>query len=64
MIKAMKKLFTNKKAGDPKKYTGFSDFFRHAPEEAKREVIKRAAQKANKDQLEVFRKANLKIKTS
>ena len=42
----------------------FSDFFRHASEEKKREVFIEVARRANKDQREVFRKAQLKIETS
>jgi len=58
MIKILKNLFN--KGEKDRKYKGFSDFFLHAPEDVKREVITEAARKANEDQSELFTKARLK----
>lgn len=43
----------------PKK---FSEFFLHAPERKKEAVLEEAAKMANKEQMKVFEKAQLKIK--
>ena len=40
----------------------FSDFFLHAPERKKEEILKEAARKANEEQREVFLKSHLKTK--
>ncbi len=47
-----------------KKYAGFSDFFIRASSDEKKKVITEAARRANADQLEVFEKARIKIKTN
>ena len=57
MKKLLKKLFAGKKNTDLSQYKGFSDFFLHAPENIKREVIAEAARKANEDQMKVFKQA-------
>lgn len=44
-------------AGKGKKSSLFSDFFLHAPETKKREVLAEAARRANEEQMEVFRKS-------
>ena len=64
MIKAIKNLFSSKKADKNRKYSGFSDFFQHAPENEKKEVITEAARRANEDQFNVFTKARIKIGTN
>jgi hypothetical protein len=61
MMKMIKKLFKSKKNPDLSQYTGFSDFFLHAPENTKKEVIAEAARKANEDQLKVFEQAQVKV---
>ena len=60
MIQAIKKIFNKNK---DRNYKGFSDFFLNAPEKAKKDVITEAVRKANKDQLELFKRARLKIET-
>ncbi len=62
-MKILKTLFQGQKTPDIAKYKGLSDFFLHAPADEKKKVIKEAAYKSNKDQLDVFRKANLKVGT-
>ncbi len=42
---------------------GFSDFFLHASEKRKEEVIREAAEKSNQEQIEIFNKSRLKTKT-
>lgn len=42
----------------------FSDFFHNAPKEEKISVFTKAAKEANKDQRELVKKANLKLKHS
>ena len=64
MIKAIKNLFANKRRNKNRKYSGFSDFFLHAPENEKKEVITEAARKANEDQLAIFTRARVKIGTN
>lgn len=61
MIEAIKKLFATKKKT---KYSGFSDFFLHAPEDVKKEVITEAARKSNEDQLKIFKKSHLKLEVN
>ena len=41
----------------------FSEFFLHAPEDKKKEVLMKAAQKANEDQREAFRRSSLELNT-
>ncbi len=60
MIDKIKSFFIRKKVKTTQ-YGGFSDFFVNAPEEVKIKVIKEAAQKANEDQLKVFKEAQLKV---
>ncbi|NCN07974.1 hypothetical protein GW944_00185 [Candidatus Parcubacteria bacterium] len=60
MIEAIKSIFRPAKV---RKYSGFSDFFLHAPETVKERIMTEAAHKANKDQLEVFTKAGLKVRS-
>jgi len=44
------------------KTSKFSDFFLHASEERKKEILNEAARKANEEQRETFMKARLKAK--
>lgn len=41
----------------------FSDFFLHAPENKKEEILKEAARRANEEQREVFERSRWKAKT-
>jgi len=50
------------KEADTKKSGHFSDFFLHASIEKKRKVFTEAAQRANKDQREVIKRSDLKLK--
>lgn len=52
---------SSKKENKPKS-SKFSDFFRYASEEQKIKVFTEAARRANEDQREVYRKAQLKTK--
>lgn len=61
MIGLIKSMFNRKETKTPEKYMGLSDFFLHAPIKEKKEVIREAALKSNKDQLETFRKAEVKL---
>lgn len=45
-------------------YSGFSDFFLHAPDEEKKQVIKEAAERANSDQMKIFKEARFKTRTN
>jgi len=59
------KLFNLFKKTEQKEKTGkFSDFFLHATERKKEEILKEVAHRANKEQREVFMKSRLKTKTS
>ena len=60
MIKRLKNLFKSKKIESPTKYKGLSDFFMHAPADEQKKVFTEAARKSNEDQLETFRRAQLK----
>jgi len=60
MIHQITSFFTRKK-GKATTYSGFSDFFMHAPKEAKEKVIAEAARKANEDQLKIFNEARMKV---
>lgn len=40
----------------------FSEFFLHASEENKERILKEAAQKANEEQMIIFKKSQLKTK--
>lgn len=51
------------KGNESYKATGFSDFFRSASSEEKRQVLTEAARKANQDQKRVFEEAQLELKT-
>ena len=57
MEKNKKKIQTTKREV---KYNFFSDFFLHATEQKKEEVLKEAARRANEDQMRVFEEARLK----
>lgn len=58
------KLFSLFRKIEPKEKPGrFSEFFLHAPEKKKEEVLREAARKANEEQKEVFLKSHLKTKT-
>lgn len=59
----MKLLDLFKKTERTEKPSRFSDFFLHASEKEKEEVLKEVARKANEEQQEVFRRSRLKIKT-
>lgn len=61
MINKIKNLFKGKKAKEPKKYEGLSDFFMHAPADEQKKVFIEAARKANEDQMKVFKQAQLKV---
>lgn len=63
MINKITKFFKGEKEKTAK-YGGFSDFFIHAPREAKEKVIAEAAHKANEDQLKVFNEARVKVGTN
>ena len=58
----MKFLNLFKKTEQKEKSGRFSDFFLHAPEKKKEEVLREAARKANEEQREVFMKFHLKTK--
>jgi len=53
----------SRKKVDAYKAEGFSDFFRNAPEEEKKKVLKEAAYRANEDQWRVLEQAKMKLKT-
>lgn len=53
-----------KRNGKKTKSGRFSDFFLYATEKEKKEVLKEAARKANKDQRELFSSSRLKTKAS
>lgn len=59
----MKLLNLFKKADKIEKPGRFSDFFLHAPEKKREEVLREAARKANEEQKEVFMRSRLKAKT-
>lgn len=59
----MKLLNFFKKTEQLEKPGRFSDFFLHAPEKEKEEVLREAAREANKEQQEVFTESHLKVKT-
>ena len=55
------KLFNLFVKSEQKEKSGrFSDFFLHAPEKKKEEVLREAARKANEEQREVFMKSHFK----
>ena len=58
----MKFLDLFKKTKQKEKSGRFSDFFLHAPEREKEEVLREAARKANEEQREVFMKSHFKTK--
>lgn len=58
----MKLISSFKKNGKKAKSGRFSDFFLHATEKKKKEVLKEAARKANEDQRELFSSSRLKTK--
>lgn len=58
----MKLLNLFRKAGKTEKTGRFSDFFLHAPEKKREEVLREAAHQANEEQKEVFIKSHLKAK--
>ena len=64
MIQQIKNFFKGKTEVKTREYTGFSDFFLHAPLEEQKRVITEAAQKANEDQMKVFKEAQLKTKVN
>lgn len=53
-----------KRNGKKTKSGRFSDFFLHATEKEKKDVLKEAARKANEDQRELFTNSRLKAKPS
>jgi len=57
------KIFKINKEERKESFHGFSDFFLHASEERKKEVIKEAAERANEEQMEIFNRSRIKIKT-
>ena len=57
MINKLRNIFRGKKAEEPKKYEGLSDFFMHAPADEQKKVFAEAARKANEDQMKVFKQA-------
>jgi len=61
MINKITQFFKGNNKGEATEYNGFSDFFRHAPKEAKERVIAEAARKSNEDQLKVFNEARVKV---
>jgi hypothetical protein len=61
IFKLFNKIIFGKNKAEKK--TGFSDFLINASAEEKERVFKDAAVRANKDQRELARKANLKLKT-
>ena len=46
----------------PAKFREISDFLLHAPEEEQKKLFMEAARRANEDQRETYRKAELKAK--
>ena len=59
----MKLLNLFRKAEKTEKAGRFSDFFLHASENKKEEVLKETARRANEEQREVFERSRLKTKT-
>ena len=59
----MKLLNLFRKAEKTEKSGRFSDFFLHASENKKEEVLKETARRANEEQREVFERSRLKTKT-
>ena len=57
----MKSIKLTKEEKETRKVEGFSDFFHNASDEEKKRVLLEAAKRANEDQQEVFRQANLKL---
>jgi len=58
----MKLLNLFKKAEKTEKPGRFSDFFLHAPEKKREEVLREAARKANEEQQETFAKSHLRTR--
>ena len=57
------KLFNLFKKTEQKEKSGrFSDFFLHAPEKKKEEILKEAARKANEEQREIFMKSHFRTR--
>ena len=63
MINKLKNLFKGKKAKEPKKYEGLSDFFMHAPADEQKKVFAEAARRANEDQMKTFQDSRLQVET-
>lgn len=59
----MKLLNLFRKTEQKEKPGKFSDFFLHAPEKKKEEVLREAARKANEEQREVFMRSHSKART-
>lgn len=60
MIQKILNLFMPKTHKIAQKYSGLSDFMLNATPEEQKQVFTQAAQKANEDQMKVFREAQLK----
>ena len=54
--------FLKLKLGKPKEYKGLADFVLRASKVEKERVFTEAAEKANEDQLRVFKEAELKMR--
>jgi len=59
----MKLLNLLKKTEKTAKSGKFSDFFLHASEKKREEILREAANKANEEQRDIFKKSCLKAKT-
>ena len=56
--------FQGNKPSKPREYTGVADFLLNAPLEEQKKAIARAAQKANEDQMKIFKAARPKAKVN
>lgn len=64
MLNKLKNIFQKrKKTHKFGKYTNLSDFMLHASSVEQNKVMKDAAHKANRDQMEIFKKSKLLLKT-
>lgn len=57
MMQKLFNIFGIKKTSETKKYKGVADFFLHASPEEQKKLFTEVAQKANEDQMMMFKKA-------
>ena len=64
MMNKIMNFFRKNEEKELEKYTGFADFFLHAPTEEKKKVITEAAKKANEDQFRILKESRLRTRRS